>query len=66
MSKCTGNCYQGRNCTCGNGKRTNAVAALYTILILVVLFLVGVVGRLDYDAAKVTAQIARETASKTR
>ena len=64
MSCCDGNCRQGRDCP--HRTKSPGKALLHTILIVVLLFLFLVVGRIDYDAAVVSAQILQQGASNGR
>ena len=64
MDCCNGNCQQER--TCPHRTKSPGKVLLHTILIVVILFLFGVVGRMDYDAAQVTAKIVQQGASNGR
>lgn len=66
MECCDGNCRQGRDCPHRTKAKAPGKVLLHTILILVLLFLFGVFGRVDYDAAVVTAQIVNSAASNGR
>ena len=65
MICCDGKCNQGRRCPRRPTREPNK-AFLYTVVIVIILIVLGVVGRMDYDAAKVTEQTMRQGASQSR